>query len=108
VSLLDKALEAKVSNRQKKGASTEEVELAVAYYRGRVSGHQLLAALGMKVENTSSASKGWAEKVLRAGLADGRVTLIVEAEADEDAEFDKRHEAAKAAPLAVAGKAVGR
>lgn len=103
MSLLDKALEAKVTSRQKKGASNEDLELAVAFYRGHVSCHQLLAAIGMKVENPSGASKGWAEKVLRAGLADGRITLTLEVEADEDAEFDKKHEAAKAAPIKIGG-----
>lgn len=100
VSLLDKALEAKVSIRQKKGASADELELAVALMRGHVSGAQVMAALGQKSDSENSAAKAWAWRVLRAGLTDGRLTLTIETESDEDAEFDKKHEAAKVAPLA--------
>lgn len=96
VSLLNKALEAKVSNRQKKGASAEELELAVAYWRDHVSAHQVLGALGIKVKHAVSFADGWAKKVLRAGLTDGRLTLTVEVESDADADFDKRYEKAKA------------
>jgi hypothetical protein len=105
VSLLDKALEAKVTNRQKRGASVEELELAAAYLRGHVSSHQVVAALGQRVENPAGFVNGWALKALRAGLGDGRAVLTIEDPADDD--FDKKHEAAKVAPLS-SGKAVAR
>lgn len=107
MTLLDKALEAKVSARQKKGAATEELELAVAYWKDHVSAAQVAVALGSKSKNATSAIDSWAKKVLRAGLADGRISLTVESQEDE--EFDKRHAeamAGKAAPAPV--KAVGR
>jgi hypothetical protein len=105
VSLLDKALEAKVGTRAKRGATLEEIELAAAYLRGHVSGAQVLAALGVKAENESGKALTWAVKTLRSGLADGRATLTVDDPADDD--FDKKHEAAKVAPLS-SGKAVAR
>lgn len=113
VSLLDKALEAKVSGRQKKGASNDELELAVAYWKDHVSAAQVLAALGQKAENATSFVDTWAKKALRAGLADGRLTLRLEADSDEDAAFDAHHEKVKAeassskAPAAPV-RAVGR
>ena len=106
MSLLDKALEAKVSSRQKKGASTDELELAVAWFRGHVSGHQVLAALGEKSANVETRTKSWAVKVLRAGLANGLAVVTIEDPEEDD--FDKKHEAAKATPLATPARAVSR
>jgi hypothetical protein len=107
VSLLEKALEAKVPGVAKRGASADELELAVAFFHGRVSSKQVAVALG---QEKAFGVAAWAARVLQVSLQDGRCSLVIgdPEETDEDAEFDRRHEEAKAAPLSALGKAARR
>jgi hypothetical protein len=84
MSLLEKARTAQVPLRSKRGASSDEVELAVAWFKGQVSSAQVAVALG---QEKPSGITAWACRILQAALASRRADLIA---IDEDEEGEDR------------------